>query len=159
MLSWKSPRAGMLVRGRNQFGNTGSRCNRKTVVRFLYSRGILVLTLIAFVVVMMQISSFRPDSEPEPVMAINDQHHGDTLHRDQNAPRFKWQPACDLSIITDVSNLTTLVIMAYLNHDALMMVISKYNDCRHFGGLLHEIVRYTPYPFPFIPFTMMPLHL
>merc|ERR1719474_1705230 len=47
---------------------------------------------------------------------------------------------CDLSSITDATNLTTLVIMAYLNHDALMMVLSKYNDCRHFGGILHEIV-------------------
>ena len=49
---------------------------------------------------------------------------------------------CDLSTITDTANLTTLVIMAYLNHDALMMVLSKYNDCRLFGGILHEIVRY-----------------
>jgi len=95
-------------------------CSRRAIVKFLYTRGLLVLGLIACIVMLMQMSSFHPEPEPHAQPA--------------------WQGVCDLSTITNPTNLTTLVIMAYLNHDALMMVLSKYNDCRHFGGILHEIV-------------------
>ncbi len=37
-------------------------------------------------------------------------------------------------------NLTTLLIMSYTNNEVLMRVLSQYNDCTKFGGIIYEIV-------------------
>ena len=151
MFSFKSPKPVLMVRARNQLNNFGSTCSRRAIVKFLYTRGLLVLGLIACIVMLMQMSSFHPEPEPHAQPGINDHDVLAQIYKhvpnDPLAPTLPptppaWQGVCDLSTITNPTNLTTLVIMAYLNHDALMMVLSKYNDCRHFGGILHEIVRY-----------------
>ena len=62
---------------------------------------------------------------------------------DPTIPLIEEATALPLRICEPISNplnLTTLVIMSYTNNDALMMLLSKYNDCHTFGGILHEIV-------------------
>ena len=40
----------------------------------------------------------------------------------------------------DPSNMTTLIIMAYTNNNALMTLLSKYNDFTLFGSIIWEII-------------------
>ena len=145
MYPLKSPKPVFLVKVCNQLNNAGITCTRKSVTDFLYSRGILVIVLILFLFLIIHgtLSRSATGSELGELPA----QHGLQSNYITSTTSTDWDGICDLSTITDPTNLTTLVIMAYLNHDALMMVLSKYNDCRHFGGLLHEIVRYTSFPF------------
>lgn len=65
---------------------------------------------------------------------------GGYLTRDSPQMVVKMPSICDLKSISNPINLTTLVIMSYTNNDALMMVLSQYNDCTLFGGIIYEIV-------------------
>eukprot|EP01084_Bolivina_argentea_P207250 353639_1 len=90
---------------------------------FLYSRGSLpLIMLIILLLVYVSILLFR--SKPiTPLPNIILQNIGGICNR-----------------TIPPSNLTTLLIMSYTNNEALMRLLSQYNDCSKFGGIIHEIV-------------------